>query len=74
MKFDVQYLLAGLIMLCGALLTAAGSDTLDITDSMFVGILAVILGLLYFVYIRLYTIIGILEDMGDKQDERTEDP
>lgn len=61
-------------MLCGALLTAAGSDTLDITDSMFVGILAVILGLLYFVYIRLYTIIGILEDMGDKQDERTEDP
>lgn len=74
MKFDVQYLLAGLIMLCGAILTAVDSDTLDITDSMFVGILAVILGLLYFVYIRLYTIIGILEDMGDKQDERTEDP
>ena len=74
MKFDVQYLLAGLIMLCGAILTAVGSDTLDITDSMFVGILAVILGLLYFVYIRLDFIIGILKDMGDKQDERAEDP
>lgn len=61
-------------MLVGVIITASGSDTLDITDSMFVGILCVILGLLYFVDVRLSIIIGILEDTGDKQDERTEDP
>lgn len=61
-------------MLVGVIITASGSDTLDITDSMFVGILCVILGLLYFVDVRLSIIIGILEDTGDKQYETTEDP